>query len=126
VGRRNDVDLWLAAADVVVVPSRWEGMSLVMLEAMARGCCVVSTNIAGASEALAEGAGAVVPLGDGVSLARAIVERLTDGELRRVEGRAARRRAESLFSHERMAQGIAETYEEVLARRASQGGRAKE
>ena len=36
-GERDDVADWLAAADVVALPSRWEGMSLALLEAMARG-----------------------------------------------------------------------------------------
>ena len=60
VGHRGDVPEWLAAADLVAVPSRWEGMSLGMLEAMATGRSIVMTDVPGAREAL-DGAGAIVP-----------------------------------------------------------------
>ena len=46
-GARTDVPLWMAAADVVVVPSRWEGMALVPLEAMACARSVVATDVNG-------------------------------------------------------------------------------
>ena len=46
-GARTDVPTWLAAADVVVVPSRWEGMALVPLEAMACARSVVATDVNG-------------------------------------------------------------------------------
>ena len=63
VGKRADVADWLAAADVVAFPSRWEGMSLGMLEAMASGRSVVASDVGGAQEALGGEAGAVVPPG---------------------------------------------------------------
>ena len=46
-GARTDVPTWLAAADVVVIPSRWEGMALVPLEAMACARSVVATDVNG-------------------------------------------------------------------------------
>ena len=64
----------MQAADVVVVPSRWEGMPFVLLEAMATGRCVVATDIAPIREVL-EGVGDLVPLDDRVALARSIVNR---------------------------------------------------
>ena len=94
VGKRADVADWLAAADVVAFPSRWEGMSLGMLEAMAIGRSVVATDVGGAEEALGGEAGAVVPPGDAAALASAIVERLRDPARTAAEGRAARERAE--------------------------------
>ena len=75
-GERIDVRDWLAAADVVVVPSRWEGMSLGLLEALARGRSVVATDVAGSAEAIGDDAGAVVPIGDRPALAAAIAARL--------------------------------------------------
>ncbi len=62
VGPRKDVPDWLAAADVVVAPSRWEGMALTLLEAMATGRSVVATEVAGAGEALGDEAGRIVPI----------------------------------------------------------------
>ena len=74
---------WLAAADVVVVPSRWEGMSLGLLEALARGRSVVATDVAGSAEAIGDDAGAVVPIGDRPALAAAIAARLQNSARRR-------------------------------------------
>src|SRR5205814_7280998 len=51
-GWRDDVPDWLAAADVVAIPSRWEGLPLVVLEAMARGRSVVSADADGMAESL--------------------------------------------------------------------------
>src|SRR6266545_7121924 len=72
VGERSDVADWLAAADVVVVPSRWEGMALVTLEAMARARSVVATDVAGTRDAVPAAAGAIVAVGDGAALAREV------------------------------------------------------
>ncbi len=80
----------LRAADVVVAPSRWEGMSLVFLEAMACGAAMVVADVAG-SEAV-DGAGIVVPRDDPAGLAAAIERLLADPALRRRLGDAARDR----------------------------------
>lgn len=63
---------WMQAADVVVVPSRWEGMALVPLESLAAGTPVIASDVTGVSEAVGPGCGAVVPPGDPVALAEAI------------------------------------------------------
>jgi glycosyltransferase involved in cell wall biosynthesis len=96
-GQRSDVHEWLAASDVVVLPSRWEGMSYVMLEAMATGRSVVATDVGGAREAIGERqgrrAGALVPSEDPRALAVAVVERLLDGDMAQREGLEGARRA---------------------------------
>lgn len=91
VGARRDVGDWLAAADVVTVPSRWEGMALVPLEAMARARSVVAADVAGMRESVPPGGGAVVPPGDAEALATALVARLggpVDADLEGLAGRA--------------------------------------
>lgn len=93
-GQRPDVERWLAAADVVALPSRWEGMAFVLLEAMAAGRCVVSTDVEGMREALGSAGTAVVAREDPAALAQAILERLLDPALAAEEGARARRRAE--------------------------------
>lgn len=93
-GRRSDVADWLAAADVVAAPSRYEGLSLALLEAMARGRSVVATDAAGMREALGS-AGAVVAQDDAGALVDALVARLSDADLAAAEGRAGRARAEA-------------------------------
>jgi len=88
---------WYQAADVVVQPSRWEGMALAPLEAMACGRPVVLTNVAGARESLpAEEADQVVPIGDERALASALLRLLTDSGLR---GAAARRALAHVREH---------------------------
>jgi glycosyltransferase involved in cell wall biosynthesis len=117
-GQRPDVVDWLAASDVVAVPSRWEGMSLGMLEAMATGRSIVITDVPGAREALA-GHGAIVPTEDPAALAAAIVERLRDHERRNVEGAASARRARESYDLRETLTRIAALCEEVLQRPTS-------
>ncbi|MBV9060121.1 MAG: glycosyltransferase [Pseudonocardiales bacterium] len=80
---------WYAAADVVVLPSRWEGLSLTLLEALASGCCVVVADIPGLAEAVSTGVGVRVPAGDANALASAVARRLAEPQLRAAEGHAA-------------------------------------
>ena len=117
-GHRDDVPSWLAAADVVTLPSRWEGLSLVMLQAMARGRSVVSTDVAGARETLAGDAGGIVPVENAAALADAIVERLLDPARAETEGDAGRRIAAEKHDVRERAERMSALYAEVLERRA--------
>jgi glycosyltransferase involved in cell wall biosynthesis len=119
VGRREDVPEWLAAADVVAVPSRWEGMAYATLEAMARGRSVVTTDVSGAAECLGSEAGAIVPVEDAQALADAIADRLRDPRRCREEGQRGRFRAESLFTIERTTGAMAALYLEVVQGRST-------
>ncbi|WP_051951150.1 glycosyltransferase [Actinacidiphila yeochonensis] len=81
---------WYQAADVAVQPSRWEGMALAPLEAMACGVPVVATDVAGAREsAPPDGGGAIVPPGDPAALAAALLVLLTAPARRAAAGRRA-------------------------------------
>ena len=113
-GHRDDTREWIVAADVVVVAARWEGLSYVMLEALATGRSVAATDVGGAREALGEDAGVIVPIEDGSALVDAVAERLLDPNLARAEGEAGRRRAERLFGLDRTARQAAELYEELF------------
>ena len=115
VGQRSDVPDWLAAADVVAIPSRWEGMAYAMLEAMARGRSVVSTDVAGARECLGGVAGEVVPVEDPDSLAAAIADRLADPAKAAAEGNAGRRRVEASYDVRRTVAAMAALYHDVFA-----------
>lgn len=77
-GSRPRVDDELAAADVVVVTSDWESGPLVLLEAVALGRPVVSTDVGLARDVLMSPVGQVVPVGDAPAVATAIVEMLTN------------------------------------------------
>lgn len=97
-GAVDEPDDWLRAADVVVLPSRWEaGLSLTAMEAMALGRSVVATDVAGAGDGLAGGAGAVVPVNDVDALARAVSARLANPARANAEGRVARATVERRF-----------------------------
>jgi glycosyltransferase involved in cell wall biosynthesis len=107
-GKRVDVADWLAAADVVTLPSRWEGMSIGMLEAMARGRSIVATDVPGAREAMGNDAGAIVPVEDAAALSGELALRLSDRERTRAEGHAGRKRAERYHDLRAMTDAVAE------------------
>lgn len=105
LGHRDQVKSFYAEADVVVLPSRAEGMALVPLEAMACGRSVVAFDVEGVAHSLGD-AGEVVPAGDTKALAQAIALRLSDPELAAAEGKRGRQRAETLFDRHRMTDQI--------------------
>lgn len=74
--------LWLAAADVIAVPSRYEGFGLAALEAMACGRAVVATAVGGLPEVVPAAAGALVPPRDPAAMADALVSLLDDADAR--------------------------------------------
>jgi glycosyltransferase involved in cell wall biosynthesis len=114
VGNSPDPRNWYAAADVVVVPSRWEGMALVPLEAGASGRSVVITDVAGAREAVLPGTGAVVPAEDPTALAEAVGIRLRDRAATDREGAAARRHVVEDYGLTASGARMLEVYGEVL------------
>jgi glycosyltransferase involved in cell wall biosynthesis len=114
VGNADDPRDWYAAADVVVAPSRWEGMALVPLEAAASGRSVVMSDVAGAREAVPPGCGAVVPIGDAGALAEAVSLRLADVRRADDEGVAGRRHVQTRFGLAATAAALLAVYQEVL------------
>jgi glycosyltransferase involved in cell wall biosynthesis len=116
-GARTDVPLWLAAADVVAVPSRWEGMALVPLEAMACARSVVATDVNGVVDSVPPDAGAVVPLDDMDSLAAALAHRLVDPELADEEGWHGRSHVETHHDVTTSARELARVYLRLVGAR---------
>ncbi len=126
-GHRPDARLLLAAADVFVLPSKYEGMPLAALEAMEAGLPVVATRVVGNEEVVVDGVtGALVPFGRPAELGAALATVLTDPGLRRRQGAAGRRRYLAGFTGDRMASETAAVYEGLLraaARPALTGSR---
>ncbi|HEX2316745.1 MAG TPA: glycosyltransferase [Thermomonospora sp.] len=107
----DDPRPWYAAADVVVLPSRWEGLSLTCLEALATGRSVVASDLPGLSDVVTPGAGALVPSEDVRALSEAVRERLADPALAEAEGTMAGRLALGWDAAETFAQLAAVTTE---------------
>ncbi len=81
----------MADAPVFVLPSLFEGQPLALLQAMAAGCCCVTTDCCGQRDVIVDGVnGLLVPPGDGDALTAALGRVLTDGPLRARLGAAAR------------------------------------
>ena len=116
LGERSDVPRLLAAADVLVMPSEREGLSLAVLEAMGRGLPVVVSDGLGNPETVAT-AGVVVPLGDVRAFARAFERLAADPGERSRLGDAARERVRTVFSQERWRAEMRAAFEDALAAR---------
>jgi glycosyltransferase involved in cell wall biosynthesis len=98
---RDELKMYVCAADVYTLPSRHEGFAIAPLEAMACGLPVVGADASGVADLLGDGeeaGGVVVPREDPVALATALRRLLEDPALARQLGSQARRRAQEEFS----------------------------
>ncbi len=113
-GLRRDVPELLAAGDIFVLSSLWEGLPRVLPQAMATGLPIVCTAADGTGEAIADGEnGFLVPRAEPAALAARVVELLADPELRRRLGAAGRRRAPA-YGAQRMVADIDALYRRLL------------
>jgi len=113
-GLRRDVPDILAALDLLVLASRWEGMPNVVLEAFAAGKAVVATRVGAVEEIVQDGeTGILVPAEDPHALAQAIGRLLADPPGRARLAAAGRARVEKEFSLEKMVRLTQELYEDV-------------
>ncbi|HEU4753717.1 MAG TPA: glycosyltransferase, partial [Armatimonadota bacterium] len=107
----------LAAADVLAMPSRFEGLPLAVLEAMAAGLPVVGCAAPGVCDAVAHGVnGWLAPVGDDAELARGLLLALAEEPGRRW-GEASRRRYARQFTARAMAERHEVQYAAALAPR---------
>ncbi|MFN2431576.1 MAG: glycosyltransferase family 4 protein [Gemmatimonadota bacterium] len=114
---RAAVDGWLARATLYVAPSLYEPFGLAPLEAAARGCALLLTDL-GSFRELWDGAATFVPPGDEAALADALRRLAREpAEVRRL-GRAARARALERFAASRMTAAYLDLYRELAAGRA--------
>ena len=115
LGFRADTERVLAAADVVVCSSWFEGFGTVNLEAMASARPVVSTNRGGPSETVRdEVTGFLVPPGDPAALAERVLQLLRDPALRQRMGAAGREHVLRHFTAAASARCFEQTLERVL------------
>jgi len=116
VGQRRDVAALLAAADLFVLPSLWEGLPLALLEAMAAGTPVVATAVGGVPRVVVDGvAGRLVAPGDAAGLAAAMGEALTDPEGARRMALAGQARVRADYGAHAWADRLQSIYSELAA-----------
>jgi glycosyltransferase involved in cell wall biosynthesis len=114
LGHRDDVPRLMAAADVVVLPSAYEGLPNVVLEAMHFRKPVVATAAPGTTEVVVDNeTGMLVPVGNVMLLARSIRDLVRNPELASRLGEAGRARVEAHFRADAMVAQFAELYENL-------------
>lgn len=124
-GARDDVPAILASVDWLLLPSRWEGMPYVVLEAMAAGLTVVATPVDGASDLVIDDVtGYLAESISAEAIGDALYRALIAGQSRReVLGQAGRSRLEGAYTIEKMVEGLSKVYAEALDAGPSGPGR---
>jgi len=118
VAPRPDLESAYSAADVFALSSLWEGLPYVILEAMAHGLPVASTDVDGIPEVVEHGvSGLLVPPRDPAALADAIVRLLGDPAMRERMGESGQRIVRERFGLERMADELVAVYRDVAGGR---------
>lgn len=114
---RNDIPDLLAAADILAMPSLWEGLPLAILEAMLAGTAVVASEASGIPEAIVSGEqGLLTPAGDSEALARALETLIVDEPTRLRLAAHAQDRALAEFTIDAMTDRYEELYRGAVSR----------
>lgn len=117
-GEHAEIPKLMRSMDLFVLPSRAEGISNTVLEAMASGLPVVATRVGGNPELVVDGAtGALVPPAEPEAIADVVAAYVQQRDHLTMHGRAARARAETCFSMTAMVNGYLAVYDRVLAER---------
>ncbi len=117
-GRAKNLKEHLAGADIFVLPSRSEGFSNALIEAMAASLPIVATSVGGNSEAVIDGVnGFVVTPEDPTALSEAVTELLIHPDRAKAMGLAGKAIATEKFTTDAMMGRITEVYGDLIARR---------
>lgn len=117
-GERNDIPDVMRALDCFALPSRSEGISNAILEAMASGLPVLATDVGGNAELVKHGCtGEIVPAADAEAMAQALLRLADDPGRSAAMGRAAREDAVRRFGLNAMACSYQHLYDRLLRRR---------
>lgn len=117
LGWRDDAPGVIAALDIFLMPSLWEGFGLVLLEAMSRRVPVIASDVSAIPEVVSHGeTGLLVPPRHIDGLRDAMLTLLTDRPLRLHLGMMAEDRVEQHFSADHMADTTISVYREFLGR----------
>lgn len=124
-GYRRELLPAYASFDIFLLTSRREGLPNSLLEAMAMGVPVVTTDVAGAKELVVDGqTGFVLPQGDVAGIAQALITLSGDDRVRKQMGQAGRERVEREFSFAARMQRIEDLYEQVICSSSAYHSRA--
>lgn len=115
LGWRDDLGDLLAASDLLLIPSRWEGMSNVLLEGMATGKCVVARAVEGVGEVIGgQGAEQIVARDDAEAFAARAIQLAREPARAAALGAANRRRVSEEFSLAKMIAAYEGLWEELI------------
>lgn len=106
-------------ASIAVLPSRDEALPMFLLEAMARGCFSIGTPVGHVSDLLADGAGALVRVGDAADLAAALTAATEDHDVRASTAAKGRARVEAAYSSTVVREHLEEVWSSVALGQAS-------
>jgi len=115
LGVRRDIEKLMKSTKLFVLPSRWEGLPLTILEAMSSGPGIIATKVGGIAEVIEhEKEGILISPEDPMALARVIAELLKDRELRVKLGINAYQKVKEKYSIEVYTQNILEFYKSLI------------
>jgi len=116
-GMRRDIPAMLAALDVLVLSSLWEGLPVNLLEGMASALPVVATKVGSIPDVATEETAILVPSSDPDAIAQACIKLANDPELRLRMGQAGLKRVKARYSMDVMINHTAALYSELLVQR---------
>ena len=117
IGHSDNAPLYMAAADLFFLSSRWESLPITIVEAFQQGTPVLATDTAGVVELVDDSVGSVVPVGDVAAMARELNAITSDGDrLGRLAQAALDRAAEERFSPPHVHAAFDALYTDMLSR----------
>ncbi len=127
LGFVDDIQTLLQSAEIFVMPSRWEGLPISLLEAVASGVPVVASAVGAVPEVITDReTGRLIPPGDVEALAKAIIEVLQNPDEAHERAVRAFQRAKSRYSLDATVASVERLYLEVLRANAKRRGPRQE
>jgi glycosyltransferase involved in cell wall biosynthesis len=114
LGQQENPNVWMRAADALVLSSPLEPFGLVLPEAMSRGVAVVAADAGGPQEIVGNGGGILFLPGDARDLARKLFGLLENPRLMRELAENGRNRWAALFNSRAMAQKMVDVYSKLI------------
>ncbi len=115
IGFRDDVPDILQSLDILAIPSKFEGLGTIILDALQAGCCVVATEVGGIPEMIIHGkTGLLSPVGDEHAFCENLLKVIESKSTRQLLATTGKSFIEEKFTVENMVQGNIEIYKKVM------------